>query len=257
MVDSQYAAISEETDPALARQAMPASLKMMEGMLKDDPGNPTLLKNLAEGYCGYAFSFVEDEDPERASRLYLRGRGYAERLLTAEGAPENLAAQNPGQFKNSLEGLKAQHLPGVFWMGQCWAQWLMLNLDDLQAFVAIPKVEALMQKAQGLNENYHHAGPHMFYGIFYGGRSKMLGGDPEKARNHFEKCLELTEQKYLMAHVMYAKTYAVQMQDPELFKKLLNTVLEAPDDILPGQQLANAVAKMKARKLLEAADDLF
>ena len=257
MVQSQVAAINAETDPVLAAQAIPASLKMLEGLLTEDPENETLLKNLAEGYCGYAFSFIEDTDPERASRLYLRGRGYAERLLVADGAPENLNSQNPAQFKETIKILGADHLPGLYWMGQCWAGWLMLNLDDLQAFVAISKVEAILQRALALDESYHYAGPHLLLGAFYGGRSKLLGGNPDKARGHFEQCLELTQNKFLMAKVIYAKTYAVQMQDLGLFKKLLGEVLDAPEDILPGQQLANAVAKRKARKLLESADDLF
>ena len=257
MVESQVASINEETDPVLAEQAIPASLKMLEGLLRDDPENETLLNNLAEGFCGYAFSFVEDADPERASRLYLRGRGYAERLLVANGAPEQLTGQNPEQFKNTLKTLDADHLPGLYWMGQCWAGWLMLNLDDLQAFVAISKVEAILQKTLALDESYHYAGPHLLLGAFYGGRSKMLGGKPGKARGHFEQCIALTQNKFLMAKVLYAKTYAVQMQDRALFKKLLGEVMAAPADILPDQQLANAVAKRKAHKLLESADDLF
>lgn len=257
MVESQYASINEETDPVLAEQAIPASLKMLEGLLREDSGNETLLKNLAQGFCGYAFSFVEDTDPERASRLYLRGRGYAEQLLVAAGAPENLTGQNPAQFKEAIKTLDADHLPGLYWMGQCWAGWLMLNLDDLQAFVAISKIEATLQRALELDESYHYAGPHLLLGAFYGGRSKILGGNPDKARGHFDKCLELTRHKFLMAKVIYAKTYAVQMQDRDLFKKLLNAVLDARSDILPEQQLANAVAKQKAQKLLESADDLF
>jgi hypothetical protein len=257
MVESQVASINEETDPVLAEQAIPASLKMLEGLLRADPENETLLNNLAEGFCGYAFSFVEDTDPERASQLYLRGRGYAERLLVVDGAPEHLAGQNPEQFKNTLKTLNADHLPGLYWMGQCWAGWLMLNLDNLQAFVAISKVEATLQTALALDESYYYAGPHLLLGAFYGGRSKMLGGKPDKARGHFEKSQELTQHKYLMTKVIYAKTYAVQMQDSALFKILLGEVLAAPADILPGQQLANAVAKRKAQKLLESADDLF
>jgi hypothetical protein len=257
MVESQVASINEETDPVLAEQAIPASLKMLEGLLKDDPENETLLKNLMEGFCGYAFSFVEDTDPERASQLYLRGRGYAERLLVADGAPENLTHQNPEQFKNTLKTLDAGHLPGLYWMGQCWAGWLMLNLDDLQAFVAISKVEATLQRTLDLDASYNYAGPHLLLGAFYGGRSKMLGGKPDKAHGHFEQCLKLTQNKFLMAKVIYAKTYAVQKQDSALFKKLLGEVLDAPADILPGQQLANAVAKRKAQKLLESTDDLF
>ena len=257
MIQGQYASINEETDPVLAEQAMPASLKMLEGMLRGDPENEALLKNLSEGFCGYAFSFVEDTDPERASLLYLRGRGYAERLLESNGAPENLIRQNPEQFKGTLKTLDADHLHGLYWMGQCWAGWLMLNLDDLQAFVAISKVEAVLQRTLELDASYHYAGPHLLLGAFYGGRSKLLGGKPDKARNHFEQCLKLTQHKFLMAKVIYAKTYAVQMQDRALFKKLLGEVMAAPADILPEQQLANAVAKQKAQKLLESADDLF
>lgn len=257
MVESQYTSINEETDPVLAEQAIPASLKMLEGLLREDPENETLLKNLSEGFCGYAFSFVEDSDPQRASRFYLRGRGYAERLLTAGGAPEHLTGQNPEQLKNSLKTLDVDHLPGLYWMGQCWAGWLMLNLDDLQAFAAISKVEAILQRALELDESYHYAGPHLLLGAFYGGRSKLLGGNPDKARNHFDQCLKLTRNKFLMAKVIYAKTFAVQMQDRSLFKKLLREVMDAPADTLPEQQLANAVAKQKAQKLLESADDLF
>ena len=257
MVQSQYASINEETDPVLAESAFPASLKMLEGLLRQDPENETLLKNLAEGFCGYAFSFVEESDPDRASRLYLRGRDYAKRFMIAEGASENLIEQSPEQFKNALETLSVDHLPGLYWMGQCWSGWLMLNLDNLQAFVAISKVEAILQRALVLNESYHYAGPHLLLGAFYGGRSKLLGGNPDKARSHFDKSLELTHRKFLMTQVLYAKTYAVQQQDQGLFKTLLTEVMDAPADILPEQQLANAVAKQKAQQLLESADDLF
>ena len=257
MVQSQYASINEEADPVLAEQALPASLKMLEGLLREDPENEILLNSLAEGFCGYAFSFVEDTDSERASRLYLRGRDYAVRLLRADGAPEHLARQNPEQFKETLKTLDVDHLPGLYWMGQCWAGWLMLNLDNLQALVAISKVEAILNRSLALGESYHYAGPHLLLGAFYGGRSKLLGGNPDKARGHFDQGLKLTQRKFLMMQVLYAKTYAVQLQDRDLFKKLLAEVRDAPEDILPEQQLANAVAKQKAQKLLESVDDLF
>ncbi len=257
LVENQFAAINEETDPILAEHSIPASLKMLEGMLKEDPDNAIVLSRLAEGYCGYAFSFVEDTDPERASRLYLRGRDFAERLLVAAGAPENLTRQTPEQFKQSVLALNADHRNGLYWMSQCWASWLMLNLDDLQAFVAMAKVEPAMQRMLELDASYHYAGPHLFFGVFYGGRPKILGGNPDQSRRHFERCLKLAERKYLIAQLLYAKIHAVQVQDRELFKKLLNEVLAAPVDILPEQRLANAVAKMKAQTLLETADELF
>ena len=115
-----------------------------------------------------------------------------------------------------------------------------------------------MNKVHDLNPSFHYAGPHLFLGAFYGGRSKILGGNPEKSRHHFEKALELTENKYLLTRLLFAKTYAVQNQDRELlFKLQLQTVLQAPTDLLPEQRLANQVARKKAAKLLEQIDELF
>ena len=133
----------------------------------------------------------------------------------------------------------------------------MLNLDDVMAFAEISKVEKVMQRVLELDPAYHHAGPHMFLGSFYGGRTKLLGGNPEKARYHFEQSLQLTKNKFLLNQVMYARTYAVQMQDQPFFEFLLNRVLQTPSDILPEQRLANQVAKIKAKQLLELTDELF
>ena len=94
LVTGQFDSINEESDPQFAETAMPASLKMMEGMIKTDEDNPALLHKLAEGFCSYSFSFIEDEDPQRASRLYLRGRDYALQILVNDGAEANLV--DPG-----------------------------------------------------------------------------------------------------------------------------------------------------------------
>ena len=84
LVAGQYASIQEEKDPYLAEQALPASLKMMEGLLKGDEENLTLLHGLSEGFCSYAFSYIEETHPDRASALYLRGREFALRAIEVE-----------------------------------------------------------------------------------------------------------------------------------------------------------------------------
>ena len=43
------AAFYEEPDPALAREAMGSQLKLVEVLLKNDPGNPELLLAAAQG----------------------------------------------------------------------------------------------------------------------------------------------------------------------------------------------------------------
>lgn len=256
MMEGQMASMKEETDPLLAKQAIPTQLKMLEGFLKSDGSNTQLLNSLAEGFCGFAFSFVEDEDTFRASALYLRGKKYAEEALKYQTGWVSSNLPLAG-FQSSLDDISKEALPSLFWLGQCWGGWLLLNLDDLSAFADISKVESIMTRVLDWDPAYHYSGPHLFLGGFYGGRSRMLGGNPEKAKYHFEESLRITDRKYLLNQLLYAKTYAVQSQNRELFEKLLKEILQTSDDLLPKQRLANAVAKIKAKSLLELADDLF
>ncbi len=257
LVESQVLSMQEERDPELAEQAIPANLKILEGLLKQDPDNTWILENLAEGFCGYAFSFLEDAEPERASALYERGKDYALRATIIRTGREKWQDLSLDEWSGALNEVQTSHQPALYWMGHCWGSWLMQNLDSVEAFADIPRLEKLMNKVHDLNPSFHYAGPHLFLGAFYGGRSKMLGGNPEKSRHHFEKALELTENKYLLAHLFFARTYAVQNQDRELFKSQLQAVLQAPTDLLPEQRLANQVARKKAAKLLEQIDELF
>lgn len=257
LVEGQYIALQEEADPELAENALPANLKMMEGFLKGDENNSDLLTRLSEGFCSYSFSFIEDTDPDRAAALYQRGKNYALSALTAETGIENIGKLNLDQLNSALEKMDKDNVPSLFWLGQCWGGWLLLSLDNPLAFVAISKVESLMKRVLALDASYHYAGPHVFLGAFYGGRSKMLGGDPEKSRYHFEKSLALTGNRFLLTRVLYAKTYAVQVQDKKLFAEQLNTVIKSSGNILPEQRLANEVAKLKAIRLMEMANELF
>lgn len=257
LISSQIVSMQEERDADLAEKAIPASLKMLEGLAKEDPENIWILQKLAEGFCGYAFSFVEDSDPDRASGLYLRGKDYAFRALEMQGNGKTWKGLSLDEWSKRLVKITPSQQPALFWAGQCWGSWLNLNLDSVEAFSSLPRIDALMNRAVELDSDFHYAGPHLFLGAFYGGRSRMLGGNPDKARNHFEQALKITEEKYLLISFLYAKTYAVQNQDRELFKTQLEKVQEASDDILPEQRLANQIAKRKAIVLLGKMDELF
>lgn len=257
LVQGQYEAIQEEPDVQLAEKAVPASLKMMEGLLKDDPENPLLLMRLAEGFCGYAFSFLEDDAPGRAVLAYQRGRDYAFQAVKAETAGVDLGSLNLPEFTAALAGLGENHLPSLYWLGQCWGGWLSLSLDNPQAFADFSRLKTLIDRLLELGPEYHFGGPHLLAGAFYGGRSPILGGDPARARAHFDENLRLTGGRYLVTRFLYARTVAVQTQDRALFEAQLKAVADAAADALPGQRLANEVAKARSKTLLESADDLF
>ena len=265
-------AFEEENDLELAEQAMGGNLKVLEAFLKSDPNNEILLMLLAKSYGGYTFAFIEDahdqwksQKPEladqykkRAGNFYLRGKEYAMRWLKKKNRDfEEALTQDFKSFEASLEDFDRDDTEILFWAAYNWGNWLNMNLHEPDAIAAAPKVERMMKKVLELDEYFYHAGPHLFYGVYYGGRPAMLGGDTKRAQTHFEKALAFTKRKFLITQVLYAQYYAVQTQNKALFKQLLNEVIDADEELLPEQNLITQLAKKKARRLLAQQGDLF
>jgi hypothetical protein len=85
----------------------------------------------------------------------------------------------------------------------------------------------------------------------------MLGGDPAKSQAHFERALRITGRRFLMAQLYYARSYAAQNLDEELFDRLLDEIDRTSLEVLPENRLANAVAKRKAARLKASKAELF
>jgi glucose-6-phosphate-specific signal transduction histidine kinase len=83
-----------------------------------------------------------------------------------------------------------------------------------------------------------------------------LGGKPELAKKHFDRAIELSNGKNLMAKVLYAEKYARLLFDRELHDELLQQVIDA-DAGSSDQVLINTLAKQKAAELLLDGDDYF
>ncbi len=60
-----------------------------------------------------------------------------------------------------------------------------------------------------------------------------------------------------MAYVYYAKYYARQIMDKELFVSTLQKVLEAPAETSPDLTLANTIARKEAKELLSRVEEYF
>lgn len=257
IVEDGYDALTEESDLQFAEQALPGNIKLLEVMLKNDPENERLLKLCAEGYASYALGFVEDVDVERARVFYLRGRDYGMRILKQDADLAKVIDGSADELKAVLAKKSKDAVPGVFWTAFSWGGYLNITLTDPDAVAAIPKIETLMNFVAEKDSAYYYGGAHLFLGTLHGSRSRFLGGDPEKSKRHFETALRLTEGKFLMTHVYYAKSYAAQTLNDSLFEQLLTTVEETSIDILPKFRLGNAIAKKKAKALLARKEELF
>lgn len=250
-------ALEEEQDPEFAAQSLPSSLKLMEVLLKSEPDDKKLLLLLAEGYSSYALGFVEDADPERAKVFYQRATEYALRFVRQDRTLAKALDGPLDEFLAELERRGRPDAPGIFWAAFSMGGYMNLAFDKPDALAQLPRVEAMMKFVAAADPGFFHGGADMFLGTLYGGRARILGGDPERSKRHFENALRINGGAFLMTQVFFARTYAVQTQNEALFDELLATVERVPLEDSPQLRLVNAIAKRKARLLQARKADLF
>jgi hypothetical protein len=249
--------IFEECDAELAEAAIPAQLKILEGLLKSEPENKSLLTTLAMGFCGFSLLYVEDGDPERASALYLRAREYGMRALGPKGLQLKYmknVGEKPGPVLGAIE---KKDFDALFWTTVAWNAWINLNLDKPYAIAQLGAAQACLKKVLQLNPKYFHGLPYILMGISLSARSQMFGGDVAGAQAFFEKALSLEERHFLLAQYFYARYYAVRTQDKVLFYALLDEIAQERTAPLKDVCLMNTMAKEKATRLKEMAEDFF
>ncbi|UCD85833.1 MAG: hypothetical protein JSU92_06455 [Deltaproteobacteria bacterium] len=249
--------IFSETNYKLVESGLPGSLLLMQGMLRATPNNFDLLVMNAEGFCGYATGFVEDEDPEYATALYLKGRDYGLKALKHHRKfRKNLEKGEPLREAIKLIDDK-DYLNALLWTGLCWGQQIMLNINDPLVIVNATDVKAIMEQVILIDDSFLYGMGHVFFGAYYASLPSIFIGGPEKVEAEFKKAFEISEEKFLLANVFYARYYATLMVDEALFDQELNKVLEAPSDAIPEAALMNEIAKAKARRLLKDKSKYF
>jgi hypothetical protein len=248
-------AILEQNDPDTVRDGAPAYLLAVDGLIGGDPEDADLLLTGAQMYGAYASAFVGD--PRRQRRLWQRALGYGRRALCSVRREVCEAADRPfEQFDASLGETQPGDVAFLYGFGVAWAGWVQAHSDDWGAIAEIPKIEALMQRVLDLDADHDDGGAHLYLGVLLTQRPANLGGKPEQAREHFERALDLSGGRNLMAKVLYARQYARLVFDRPLHDRLLQEVVAA-DPEAPGLTLSNTLAQEQARALLATADEYF
>lgn len=249
--------IFEECDPELANSAIPANLKLLEGILKNDPRNRQILTTLSMGFSGYSMLFVEDQDPRRASILYRRSRDYGIRALGPKGFGLRGGQTGMRKLKAILETADREDLEALFWTTVSWNAWIYLNLDRPAAIAQITAAQACLERVMEIDPTFFQGLPYALMGVSLSARSAMFGGDVKRAKAYFDKALDLTERRFFLTQYLFAKHYAVRVQDKKLFLQLLKEVVEGDAGQLRDVCLINRVMQKKAEQLSMKADEFF
>jgi len=257
ILDNGLSAFYEESDLQLAHEALGSNLKLIEAMIKSDPENEQFLIFATQGYNSYALAFCEDDSVERARVFYLRAKEYGMRVLLKNKKFKMAMDSDITAFREAVNTFDKDDVPAIFWTAFSWGSYVNITRTDVAGLADLSKVQALIEFVADKDPSFYHGSAYLFLATIEGSTPRALGGNPDKAKELFGKCLAVNAGKFLMTQLYYAKTYAVATQDQPLFESLLKQIKDASLDILPEARLANVIAKQKARRLLAQESELF
>jgi hypothetical protein len=108
-----------------------------------------------------------------------------------------------------------------------------------------------------IEPDFLYGSPYVLMGTILSAKPKMLGGDADAARAHFDKAMDLSKGEFLLVHYYFAKYYAVRVQNRSLFLQLISLAEKYPPDRVKGVCLINAVMKKRILRLKNDTDKLF
>lgn len=257
MIEGGMLALNREPDLALAAAAMPPNIELMEGMIINSPDHEKLRNYAAQAYYGYAYGFVEDDDPQRAARFYRRGLNHAFYNLHQAGLNNKTLSGNLENLQSQLKSLDEDEVPALFWAASNWAKWIDLNRHQAEAIADLPRAVMLMQRVIELDENFYMAGPHIFFGVYHGSRSPMLGGNLSLSSTHFEKARAFNNKQLFIVDLLQAQYLDRQKLDQQNFHQRLTNIVNTPDSSNKDIALINYIAKQKAEILLKKESEWF
>jgi predicted anti-sigma-YlaC factor YlaD len=255
--------------PEFVRDAIPFGLKFNETILNEVPDHKGLLLATASGFTQYAYAFLQLEADmteetdytkaenlrNQARRLYLRSRGYAVRAVEIDH-PGFMAALRSNPVA-ALEPMTPKDIPSLYWIGVSWAASISLSKTDLNMLSELYLVDAVMKRALELDPDYHNGALHEFFITFDGSRPEAMGGSIERARNHFNRAVELTKGAKAAPYVSLAENISVRLQDINEFNDLINKALSINMDAEPKFRLENILSQRRATWLKAHSGDLF
>ena len=258
--DDLAATILESKDPEIIKKGVPSYLILMSSMIKGDPDNPELLESGAQLYGAYASSFTDSEESKQA--LADTAFTYASHAMCVRNEKfcdvKNLSYFEYERLLKEIDKPQANHL---FIFGSSWAGLIEATSSDWNSVAELPKVKSSMQRVLDVDETVNNGNAHLYMAVLESLLPPSLGGKPDLAKKHFDRVIEISNNRNLMAKVLYAEKYARLLFDRDLHDKLLNEVLAADissNDTWPKDQtLINTLAKQKAKTLLISADDYF
>lgn len=261
-------AYTRDGDPEFVREAMPASLKMIEMLLVNSPENVSMLTAAASGFTLYSHAFliqradrIELKDLQgarelrhRGKEMHLRARDYGLRAL--EVRYPGFRSQLKSAPDEAVQQTGEKDIPLLYWTAASWGSAISVDTEDYELLLDLSKVERMIRRCLELDGSWGNGRLHEFMITFEAGRS-AVGGSRKQAEKHFRQALKINNGQSAGTYVTAAEALAIPVQDRARFRSLLKQALEVDPDVNPDMRLANVLAQDRARWLLNHTEHFF
>jgi tetratricopeptide (TPR) repeat protein len=250
-----------QADVDLVQDGLATPILLLDGLNEAFPDNDGLLFSACQLNTAYGSLLLfkdSENNKKRASMAFTKAKTYIFKDLELRNKKFKKVKDAPyEEFITCLPKFKKKDVPNLYYAAQAWTMWIICE-DTWESKADVPKVEAILNRILELDDTYNYGMTHCLIGAIYTTRPAELGGQPEEAKKHFEKALEISEGKNLLIHVFYARQYCKLVYDRELHDKLLQQVIDADVSKLPKDlTMMNVLAKEQAQDLLDSADEYF
>ncbi|MCW9046437.1 MAG: TRAP transporter TatT component family protein [Gammaproteobacteria bacterium] len=266
-------AVKSNNDIETVKQALPAYLILLDGLIENDPEDEGLLlasSNLMNAYASLISADIEMLVNENDKNLFYKKKLLRQQKnLTYKSLQRvskaiciydeklcDLTNLKYDDFYERMKIIDEDDINIIYMLGKSWAAWLQTNTEDWNAMAQLPQINLIMQKVISYDETWDNGGAHMYLGVLNSFIPATLGGNPELGKGYFETAIKLSNDENQMVKVLYAEYYARLTFDEVLHEKLLSEVLSFKNSP-PEYILINTIALQKANALLATSKEYF
>ncbi|MFI5371235.1 MAG: TRAP transporter TatT component family protein, partial [Candidatus Eisenbacteria bacterium] len=189
-----------------------------------------------------------------ALKLLIRARNYGLRGLELQHKGIRRALETRPDSVAATIG--KDQLPMLYWTAAAWGSAIGYGKNRPELLGDIDAVRALMKRALALDDTYEGGQLHEA-GIVIEALPKEMGGSLERAKQHFDRAVELSHDQDPAPYVTWAESVSIPAQDRAEFTRMLDKAMSFDPEAQPSKRLLVILMQRKAHALLARADDLF
>lgn len=233
------------------------AIAVWEELVEKNPEDAEALTMLSRAnyFLADGFLAIEGAPEEEEFRVYQKGVDYGERaLLILEPGFEEMM-RNDAKFEEAIATIGEKGIRPAYWYAVNLGRFASKQGLSQRLYYK-DKLKATMQRILELDRPFFYGAADRYFGAFYAILPSIAGKDLDKSAMHFDESLEIAPE-YLSTKVVKAQFLAVELDDEDMYRSLLEEVMngEATDnpDIAP----ENRAAQRTAEKMMKEIDEIF